>query len=409
MMRFVIILFVAFGFQLQAQIACTNYNSSNSGLPDNNVYAVTTDTLGNVWCGTDGGLSKFDGTLWTTYTTANGLAGNSVRSVFCAPDGKLWIGTFFSGISVFDGDTFKTYSTQNSGLPSDVVKAFAFQPPSTIWIATTGGLARYKNDTITAYDLSSYELLSNHVTSVAVKPNGVKVIGLLNGGFAYYNDTTFNFYTHGTSNLPDNTILGITLDDTGNPYFAMPQGGIAAHFGGNIWQVYNTVLNPSQLTNSFKCITNAPGGIWAGSFDKGIFSKTNFAFDNQTNWSNGTVIDTIINTIHVPKSAFQQQVFNAWVGSENAGLYKLDAVTGLDETPIDKTLLVAFNETQMLLTAKSNIQQIAIYTMDGRIVAEAQNIGANKTAINLPQLSSGQIVMRCVTTDGIAFKKFFLY
>ena len=31
---------------------------------------------GNKWFGTDGGVSKFDGANWTTYTTSNGLVNN---------------------------------------------------------------------------------------------------------------------------------------------------------------------------------------------------------------------------------------------------------------------------------------------------------------------------------------------
>ena len=38
-----------------------NYNSANSGLPDNYVHAIAIDGEGNKWIGTDrGGLAKFD-------------------------------------------------------------------------------------------------------------------------------------------------------------------------------------------------------------------------------------------------------------------------------------------------------------------------------------------------------------
>jgi ligand-binding sensor domain-containing protein len=50
----------------------TVYNTSNSGLPDNYVYAIAIDGQGNKWIGTlGGGLAKFDGVNWTVYNTSN--------------------------------------------------------------------------------------------------------------------------------------------------------------------------------------------------------------------------------------------------------------------------------------------------------------------------------------------------
>ena len=53
------------------------YNTSNSGLPDNNVNTIAIDASGNKWIGTGddsfegAGLAEFDGTNWTVYNTSN--------------------------------------------------------------------------------------------------------------------------------------------------------------------------------------------------------------------------------------------------------------------------------------------------------------------------------------------------
>lgn len=39
---------------------------------------------------------------WKTYTTADGLAGNLVISVFQSRDGAMWFGTVFNGVSRYD-------------------------------------------------------------------------------------------------------------------------------------------------------------------------------------------------------------------------------------------------------------------------------------------------------------------
>ena len=44
-----------------------------NGLVANDVATIQVDNQGNIWFGTNGGVSKFDGSKWTTYTSANGL------------------------------------------------------------------------------------------------------------------------------------------------------------------------------------------------------------------------------------------------------------------------------------------------------------------------------------------------
>ena len=48
----------------------------------NNVMSITEDKTGNLWFGTDGGgVSRYDGKSFSTFTTAQGLANNVVRSI----------------------------------------------------------------------------------------------------------------------------------------------------------------------------------------------------------------------------------------------------------------------------------------------------------------------------------------
>ncbi|MCP3925077.1 MAG: two component regulator propeller domain-containing protein, partial [Desulfobacterales bacterium] len=68
-----------------AQFDGTNwivYNTSNSGLPDNNITSIAIDISGNIWFGTINGIAKFNGTNWTVYNTSNsGLPDNNVLSI----------------------------------------------------------------------------------------------------------------------------------------------------------------------------------------------------------------------------------------------------------------------------------------------------------------------------------------
>ena len=87
----------------------TTYTPSNSGLPEDYVTAIGVDLQNNKWFGTESlgpgigkGVTRFDGTNWTTYTTSDGLADNIIRSIFADKQGNMWFGTITSGVSKFN-------------------------------------------------------------------------------------------------------------------------------------------------------------------------------------------------------------------------------------------------------------------------------------------------------------------
>lgn len=59
-----------------------------------NITCGIQDKKGNLWFGTSGeGVYKYDGTLFTQYTTKDGLISNSVYSLLEDTSGKIWLGT----------------------------------------------------------------------------------------------------------------------------------------------------------------------------------------------------------------------------------------------------------------------------------------------------------------------------
>ncbi len=107
----------------------------------NYVFAALTDRQARgVWFGTwGGGVSLFDGQdNWTTYTEADGLAGNIVYSIAQQADGTLWFGTN-RGVSRFDGSN---WTTIRHGLVGQHVYSIALADDGSAWIATKGAVTR---------------------------------------------------------------------------------------------------------------------------------------------------------------------------------------------------------------------------------------------------------------------------
>ncbi|MEW6753315.1 MAG: two-component regulator propeller domain-containing protein [Candidatus Latescibacterota bacterium] len=99
-----------------------------AGPVSDQVTALAEDAEGNVWVGTAGGLSRFDGSGWTTFTQADGLAGNWVVSIAVDPRGQVWtVGA--GGITHFDGRNWTHYVFTEAG--GDVAVA----PSGDVWVA----------------------------------------------------------------------------------------------------------------------------------------------------------------------------------------------------------------------------------------------------------------------------------
>jgi ligand-binding sensor domain-containing protein len=121
-----------------------NFTTAN-GLPDNHVFNVAVDGK-RVWAATENGLGLYENGKWKVYRPEDGLAHRAV--LYVAPDkrtGDVWIATM-GGLSRFSGGRFDTYTQLSSGLPNDVVYGVAVQDES-VWVATAAGGSRFNTRT----------------------------------------------------------------------------------------------------------------------------------------------------------------------------------------------------------------------------------------------------------------------
>lgn len=118
-------------------------------LRDSVILALFTDRRGTLWAGTNAsGLAEVrDGRVRRVYTTADGLAHSSVRTIHQTRDGTLWIGTL-GGLSRLTADGRVTTYKGTDGLSSEYVRAIHEDADGTLWIGTYGGgLNRFRGAT----------------------------------------------------------------------------------------------------------------------------------------------------------------------------------------------------------------------------------------------------------------------
>jgi hypothetical protein len=91
----------------------------SDGLPSGTVQSVCQDRQGQMWFGSiGGGVSRYDGELFTTFTTRDGLAGNDVLCILEDRSGRLWVGTA-DGVSRWDGQRFVNFSPDYEQMRED--------------------------------------------------------------------------------------------------------------------------------------------------------------------------------------------------------------------------------------------------------------------------------------------------
>jgi ligand-binding sensor domain-containing protein len=121
----------------------TEYYTSNSPLPSDYILDLVADPAGGIWIGTAaGGLTRFDGTNWTTYNQANtGMPGTNVSGIARrASDGLIAIANnqpstwpYTGGVSTFDGHTWTHYTSENSPLTHWQCVSVAFDADGNLW------------------------------------------------------------------------------------------------------------------------------------------------------------------------------------------------------------------------------------------------------------------------------------
>lgn len=119
------------------------------GLPHADVTCFLPDGDGGMWVGTGfndrGGAARFastpDGVLRITRTLgrSDGLAGEKVRSLYRASDGRVWFGSERDGLAVPAPKGFRIL-TKAEGLSDDEVKAMVRGSDGVLWLGTRSGI-----------------------------------------------------------------------------------------------------------------------------------------------------------------------------------------------------------------------------------------------------------------------------
>lgn len=142
----------------------TNFSVPKSQVKEaNTIYSydritgIAKDNEGDLWLGTDGyGICKYDGKSFTSFTTEDGLADNTISDLMMDSKQNLWIGTYWGGLSKFDGEKFINF-TKNGDISGVEISAFFEDSNGDIWIGVeNNGVYKYDGNAFTHYSKESF-------------------------------------------------------------------------------------------------------------------------------------------------------------------------------------------------------------------------------------------------------------
>jgi ligand-binding sensor domain-containing protein len=116
------------------------------------ITAITGDSAGNIWIGTDGfGITRYDGSDFETFTKEDGLPDNAIGDLMIDSKGHLWIGTCFGGVSRFDGERFHNYTEQGLIQGGEIAGLYE-DPNGNIWFgAENSGVYSFDGEQFTRF------------------------------------------------------------------------------------------------------------------------------------------------------------------------------------------------------------------------------------------------------------------
>ncbi len=297
----------------------------SEGLPQIQVSDIFEDSRGYVWTATQGGVSRFDGVHFTTFTIADGLPRNWVFTIAEDADGRIWVGTY-EGVAVFDGERFRTIGedvlrtpvhsiafegdrawidtrdagvvavedgrvvrvvTEADGLPSNAVGPLAVDPAGGIWVGTPEGVARIHRTGRVERAPSADALLESRVDAFAPATGGgvwaiseTAVVRIRDGGAERRRLRTLGPWT-AIADGPDDTlwlgtergdVVRLDPDGTETPYAerdGFPRGevnALHASRAGGLWIGHDQrglVWFRGESFAVFRAPDGVDGEVWA--------------------------------------------------------------------------------------------------------------------------------------------------
>ncbi|WP_420318629.1 ligand-binding sensor domain-containing protein [Ekhidna sp.] len=285
---------------------------NNSSLSSNDIKAITTDQLNNVWIGTNDGLNRVQmpafslNTYYADDTNPDALIlENRVRSIASLSDGNIWVGTLGGGVSVIDPKTLASVAhyfhnpKDTTSISSNNVMNIFEDSDKNIWASTYGGgLNRLVKGTtdwekVKETNEAEFPLL---LTTISEDKQGFLWVGTYGNGIIRLdrNDLSYKIFSK-----KDGLSNNVT-------YASIPTNQ-------HVWISTNYGINRYDLSSQEFTTYNVNDGLQSNEFNSNsyLLCQSGEIFFGGVNGLTFFYPDSIIDNTSVPDLAFTElEIFN---------------------------------------------------------------------------------------------------
>lgn len=261
-------------------------HSIDEGIPQSQVHTIVQDKKGFLWFGTDGGgLTRYDGKKFITYTTAEGLSNDLINHLREAPDGRIWASTS-KGVSIFYNKAFEEVPKELAPLADLVVYYSYLTGDGSVIFTTFKGAFIYKDNKLEAVP----ELKDVSTICAYSDDAGNYLFGTGDKGLLIKGKEGAKWYTT-EQGLPSNRVSAIAP--------LLPRKGPGGKMG--------------------------LGGLYLAT-ESGLCTLTGFYLDNKKVYADKAepFLLPANNTRQVARSVYYDSKGNTWIGTWNVGIFRIE-------------------------------------------------------------------------------------
>ncbi|HEX7151576.1 MAG TPA: two-component regulator propeller domain-containing protein [Thermoanaerobaculia bacterium] len=245
-------------------------------VPAHLTSAIAQDRQGLLWFGTQGGLVRYDGHEFRVFRSKpndpSTLAGNYVRALLVASDGRLWIGSFSGGLSVFDP---RTETFTRVPLAYGRVEGLAEDRQGHLWIASNAGLGRLdvrsgRVDSFRHDAKDARSIADDRVRGLLVDRQGVLWVGTRDGLQRWLGEG--RGFERVAPSLAGQFITELVEDRRGRLWIGTEEHGAAVLDGENLTRIAPRPVDPEGLSHYWVYgFAEGPGDeMWVATFGGGV-------------------------------------------------------------------------------------------------------------------------------------------
>jgi ligand-binding sensor domain-containing protein len=282
------------------------------------------DKDGNRWFGSNGeGVFKYDGKVFTNYTTTDGLNSNNAYSIVEDQEGIIWVGTN-KGLNRFNGKSFEntpivfknsfiTPNYSNNSSPTEnSVWSMMVDKKGTLWLGTDDGVYCY-SEKVFARFLNNYSIenkdslqLKGIFSILETSDESIWFTACQSEGISKFDGKILsNVIPYKDVRRTDRVIQ----DKNGNLWFACVFKGVGLYDGKTFTQ---NVFNEKSNNGPSNILEDAKGNIWFNS-------------QNGLNYYDGKTVKLIDKGDSIPDEKliplFEDKSGQLWLSSKRMGLY----------------------------------------------------------------------------------------